>query len=83
MVDDSDRVVGMVSRSDVVRLLASPDRTLEARVDAELTAVGLSDWLVEAHDGSVRLVGPETSAGPDRRQVDREPGAGRRQVQLA
>lgn len=62
VVDAHGRVLGMLSRSDVVRVLAHTDRALEARVDAELTAVGLADWLVEAHDGAVVLTGPESSS---------------------
>jgi hypothetical protein len=57
-------VLGMLSRSDVVRLLAHPNRALEAAVDAELTSIGLTDWLVDAADGVVNLTGPENS--PDR-----------------
>ncbi|MGE3379727.1 MAG: HPP family protein [Nocardioides sp.] len=59
VVDRHDRVTGMLSRSDVVRLLARPDDTLEAEVDAVLRSLALGDWLVEVHDGIVEVTGPE------------------------
>jgi CBS domain-containing protein len=61
VVDRHHHVTGMVSRSDVVRVLARSDDELERRVDAVLAEVGLSDWLVAVTDGEVRLSGPEGS----------------------
>ena len=52
------RVLGVVSRSDVVTLLARADHDLERDVDAALASVGLRDWLVEVNDGTVELVAP-------------------------
>ena len=52
------RVLGVVSRSDVVALLARADHDLERDVDAALASVGLRDWLVEVNDGTVELVAP-------------------------
>jgi CBS domain-containing protein len=63
VVDRHGRVLGMVSRSDVVRMLARADHDLERDVDAALTSVGLRDWQVEVNDGTVTLVAP-------RRRVD-------------
>jgi osmotically-inducible protein OsmY len=51
----------MLSRSDVVRVLARSDDELESRVDAVLAEVGLGDWLVSVTDGEVQLSGPEDS----------------------
>ena len=51
------RVLGVVSRSDVVHLLARADHDLERDVDAALASVGLRDWMVEVNDGTVELGG--------------------------
>lgn len=59
VVDAHHRVVGMVSRRDVVRVLARSDERLEQEVDALLCSTGLRDWLVEVHDGVVELTGSE------------------------
>ena len=58
VVDRRGRVLGMVSRSDVVHMLARADHELERDVDAALVAVGLRDWQVEVTDGMARLVAP-------------------------
>jgi CBS domain-containing protein len=62
VVDGRGRLVGMLSRSDVVGVLARADADLERDVDAMLTSVGLADWVVEVTDGSVTLSGPEDDA---------------------
>ncbi len=59
VVDGHGHVTGMLSRGDVVRLLARNDDTLEAEVDAVLRSLGLGDWLVEVHDGVADVTGPE------------------------
>jgi len=59
VVDPTGRVLGMLSRSDVVAMLAHSDEDLEREVDAALTAVGLGSWWVRARDGVVELVPPE------------------------
>jgi CBS domain-containing protein len=61
VVDRHHHLSGMLSRSDVVRVLARSDHELESRVDAVLAEVGLSDWLVTVADGEVQLSGPEGS----------------------
>ena len=61
VVDRKDRVVGIVSRSDVVRMLARADATIEGEVDELLRSLGYPNWLVEVHDGVVEVTGP---AGP-------------------
>jgi CBS domain-containing protein len=58
VLDRHGRAVGMVSRSDVVRMLARADDDLERDVEAALASVGLHDWLVEVDDGTVELVAP-------------------------
>ncbi len=59
VVDSSGRVCGMLSRGDVVRMLACADEDLERDVDAALVSAGLQDWWVRAHDGNVDLVPPD------------------------
>lgn len=58
VVDHHDRLRGVLSRSDVVRLLARDDERIEAEVDELLRSSGLPGWLVEVHDGEVVLEGP-------------------------
>ena len=58
VVDRNHRVVGIVSRSDVVRLLARADTTIEGEVDELLRSLGYPTWLAEVHDGVVELTGP-------------------------
>lgn len=57
VVDRTGRVLGMLSRSDVVRSLAGSDDEIERDVDAALVSVGLRDWWVRVHDGAVELSG--------------------------
>jgi len=63
VLDAGGRICGMLSRGDVVRLLAHTDEDLEREVDAALTAAGLGSWWVQARDGRVDLV-PQEDAAP-------------------
>ncbi len=56
-VTQHDRVVGMVSRTDVVAQLAHRDQQVQAEVDELVRSEGL-DWLVEVVDGVVSFEGP-------------------------
>ncbi|MGH3355711.1 MAG: CBS domain-containing protein [Nocardioidaceae bacterium] len=56
-VVDGGRVVGVVSRRDVVRVLARRDESIRQDVD-ELVRSERVDWLVEVTDGVVSLAGP-------------------------
>ena len=69
VIDRNGRVLGVVSRSDVVRMLARADHDLERDVEGALAAAGLRDWLVEVTDGAVQLVAP--SRGRDDRGLAR------------
>ena len=62
VVDSNAQVVGIISRSDVVKLLARSDKTLGTEVDALLRALGHADWLVEVHEGVVEVSGPTDSS---------------------
>jgi CBS domain-containing protein len=60
-VVDADRaVVGVVSRRDIVHVLARADEEIEADLDDRLRLRG--DWLVEVEDGVATIDGPETDA---------------------
>lgn len=62
VVDDRGRVIAMVSRSDVVRVLARADSAIEAEVAAMLSDLGHASWLVEVDSGTVTVSGPGTSS---------------------
>ena len=63
---DGDRLVGVVSRSDVVRALHRPDDTVSAAVGESLREVGHAGWDVSVWRGVVTITGPD---GPDERDV--------------
>jgi CBS domain-containing protein len=53
------RVIGIVSRRDVVHALARTDDEIRAEIDELLRSVA-DDWTVEVVDGQVEVDGPET-----------------------
>ena len=59
VVDGNRRVVGVVSRRDVVHVLSRPDAVLAAEADDVLRRLGL-DWLVDVRDGVAAVDGPIT-----------------------
>lgn len=61
VVDDAGRVVGVLSRRDVVRKLARADELLEKDIDALLVSAGERNWLVDVHDGTAEIAGPATA----------------------
>lgn len=56
-VVDRDRVVGVISRRDIIRLLSREDSRIEAEIDELLRQAG-QDWLVDVTDGIVLVEGP-------------------------
>lgn len=60
-VVDGGRVVGVVSRSDVIHVLARSDQQIRAEVDDLLRSAG-TDWEVEVRDGIVDVSGPADDA---------------------
>jgi CBS domain-containing protein len=48
-------LVGMISRSDVIRALATPDVEIQRTVASEFAQIGREDWTVEVVDGVVTL----------------------------
>jgi CBS domain-containing protein len=67
VIDEEGRVVGVVSRRDVIAVLAKRDPLIEAEVD-ELLRSAEVDCEVEVLDGVVRLDGP---AEPHEREIAR------------
>lgn len=57
-VVDAGLVVGVVSRRDVIRLLARQDAVIEAEVDELFRQAGF-DWLVTVEDGIATVDGPD------------------------
>ena len=60
VVDEGDRVVGLISRSDVIGVQARPDADLARDVSSCLVQMGHHDWLVEVLRGVVDIQGPRT-----------------------
>ena len=58
VVDERRRVVGMLSRRDVVHLLARDDDRVEREVDELFHEAGV-DWLARVEDGVVNVEGPQ------------------------
>lgn len=58
VVDRGDQVVGMVSRSDVVRALARHDAAIATDIHQKLASVGYDEWLVQVDNGIVTIGGP-------------------------
>jgi CBS domain-containing protein len=54
---EAGKVVGMVSRSDVIHLLAGRDQRIQAEVE-DLLRVEAPDWKVQVNDGIVTITGP-------------------------
>jgi hypothetical protein len=61
VVDDDQKIVGMVSRSDLMRVRARSDDLLAQDVEALLASIGHRDWKVGVHDGVVDIDGPSTT----------------------
>lgn len=57
VIDERHRVVGVISRRDIVRVLARSDEVVEQDVDALFHSLGV-DWLADVHDGLVTVTGP-------------------------
>lgn len=62
VVDDHNVVLGVVSRRDVVRVLARADGLIEAQADDLFRRLGL-DWTVEVDNGVAGVSGPDQARG--------------------
>lgn len=65
VVDEHGRVVGIIARSDVVKMLARPDGAIAAEIRETLRTAGYADWRVSVSDGVVEITGP----GPAERSL--------------
>jgi CBS domain-containing protein len=59
------RLVGVISRSDIVRVLGTPDAEIARRITEDFTHMGRIEWQVEASHGVVVVRG--TSPGREAR----------------
>ena len=57
VLDDAGRVVGVVSRRDLIRVLARADDAIEAELDELFRSIE-RDWTVEVADGVATITGP-------------------------
>jgi CBS-domain-containing membrane protein len=65
VVDAADQVVGVVSRSDVIRMLAREDAELQEEIVDAFCTAGVRGWSVQVHNGIADLTGPpDESPGP-------------------
>lgn len=62
VVDDQHRLVGIVSRSDVVRALARDDNLIAEEINQFFENLGHTDWTVGVIDGVVEINGPADAA---------------------
>jgi CBS domain-containing protein len=61
VMDDDRSLVGVISRSDLVKVRARADDVIEREVDARFVSMGYRDWLVEVTEGDVEIEGPTTA----------------------
>jgi CBS domain-containing protein len=62
VVDDQHQLVGMLSRSDVVRALARDDNLIAEEINEFFENLGHTDWTVAVTDGVVEITGPSDAA---------------------
>jgi CBS domain containing-hemolysin-like protein len=67
VVDAADQVVGMVSRSDIVQVLAREDDVLQQDIVDGLSAAGLCGWTAQVRNGAVELARPPSEPADDPR----------------
>jgi CBS domain-containing protein len=61
VVDDQQRLVGIVSRSDVVRALARDDALIADDILRVFRDLGHPDWKVTVTEGLVEITGPDAA----------------------
>jgi CBS domain-containing protein len=61
VVDGDGRVVGVISRSDVIRSRARTDADVAADVRSVIAELDHEDWQVEVREGAVLITGPDTT----------------------
>lgn len=63
VVDDQRHLVGMVSRSDILRALARDDEAIGRDISRLFAELARTDWTVEVDTGVVTISGPDDAAG--------------------
>lgn len=66
VLDEHGRLVGILSRSDIVRALARADDVIATDIEELLGALGRADWVVEVDEGVADITGPD---GPAERSL--------------
>src|SRR5690349_991492 len=69
VIDDDRHLVGVVSRSDLVKVRARADELIAEEVDARLVSMGLAGWRVSVTDGDVEIEGPASTSDRSMAQV--------------
>jgi len=69
VIDDDRHLVGVVSRSDLVKVRARADELIAEEVDARLVSMGLGGWRVSVTDGDVEIEGPASTSDRSMAQV--------------
>lgn len=67
-VVENGLVVGIISRVDIIRVLARSDESVAAEVDGLVHTAG-EDWTVDVRDGVVTIEGPQTASERECAQV--------------
>lgn len=62
VVDDEHRLVGVISRSDVIRALARDDEDIAQDIGRLFADLGHVQWTVAVADGVVEIAGPSDAA---------------------
>ena len=83
VIDDDGRLVGVVSRSDLVKVRARADDVIERELDARLVDMEHADWLVQVSDGCRRDRRTHDRGRPFDGPGHREHHPGRREGQRA
>ena len=60
VVDEHHRLLGVVSRSDLIRSRAREDGEVASDIDQILGTLGHDDWIVQVREGVVSIDGPTT-----------------------
>lgn len=83
VVDDHGHVVGMVSRSDVVRVRARSDEVLRDEISAMMHSLEHDDWQVEVREGVAEITGPDNDLDRSIAQVAANSVAGVVEVRIS
>ncbi|MGL4176268.1 MAG: CBS domain-containing protein [Dermatophilaceae bacterium] len=77
VVDDAGRLVGLLSRSEVLAAFTTPDDVIRADLERELAGIGHPEWALTVEEGVVTVRGVD---GPDDARLARDVAATARGV---